>query len=287
MHRGFRVVVYVLLLLVQCSRTHDHGVLCTAQFNYWYRFAAGAADAVHSLAISAGYGHLSSCEMQSNANDLYTFFLEAGVGFNKYCNATGGGVPAGGCAFSYPVTAFSTCRLKVFGASESPELQWCMPDLPGTLTVASGTVGLGGLVPETGPNPSPVCTNWTAFNTFDQASTEHEQTCKSQHQCYCTDPSSSTSNFQSSAVLFYTFANTLVDLPGCSTSGSGSASGSGGGSGAEIAAIVLGVLLLLAVAIIAVLVCKHQGGQRADPAAGESGIPYLAYENLSPSSAGL
>jgi len=174
-----------------------HGVFCTTQFNWWFKHDKGAEAKIMGLVWPYGstYGPLSFCQMQFNANQLYYQFKEKGGlgfpnggGFDKTCTSpdSGVGVPAGGCAFSYPVIANSTCRLKIFGASETPELQWCQYNLEGTMRVGPGSDGT------INPDNNFACNQHTDFEVVGATA--------------------SNSPYMAKGILFDVFANTLLNI---------------------------------------------------------------------------
>lgn len=139
-------------LLCASAAADGHGIYCTTQFNWWFTHDPNAEFMLLSLAAPHDPA-LTVCAMQSNANLLYYEYLARGGkgfpnsgGFDATCTAPGlglgsFGLPAGGCAFSYPQISNSTCRLKIFGPHVDNELQWCQPNVTGTMRIARGTTG--------------------------------------------------------------------------------------------------------------------------------------------------
>jgi len=228
-------VILLLLGLCTTAQADGHGVFCTTQFNFWFANNASAESVL--LALAEPYNAcLTACNMQTNANAKYYQYKELGGlgypnagGFDHTCttpdSSAGNAVPAGGCAFSYPVVANSTCRLKIFGADDTKELQWCMTSLTNTMRVGAADNR------RHEDDELLSCPEHTAFDI--------------------TGSTDETNTYELKAVLFDKFANTLVSI--CDGSSSSSSSGcsdkfsNAEKSGIGIAAVA-GVLLVAGIA---------------------------------------
>lgn len=129
-----------ILVLSSFVKADDHGVLCSSQMNAWMQTTQAEAI-VNSLTGK------SVCEVQEYGNRVYDSFVHLGRGSHHYAgypmkdsglnpSCTGfmaGAVPAGGCAFSYPVFTHSTCRVIV---NTTHELQWCQTNINATIRIA-------------------------------------------------------------------------------------------------------------------------------------------------------
>mmetsp|Transcript_166717 Transcript_166717/g.320089 ORF Transcript_166717/g.320089 Transcript_166717/m.320089 type:complete len:285 (-) Transcript_166717:40-894(-) len=210
---GGRVCLSFSLLgmsIQRCS-ADGHGVYCSTQFNWWYKFAPGAKEKLLTLAAPSN-ADLSVCDMKDNANALYHQLVEKrgmglplGGGMNKKCQDRNGfnigmwhfgelgGIPAGGCAFSYPDVSHSTCRLKIFGPDEVLELQWCQMSIQTSMKVAKGSDGTSN------PDHDLSCEEHTDFEVA--GSEEHGDGDK--HP------------YVSRFILMEKFINTLVEMPDC------------------------------------------------------------------------
>jgi hypothetical protein len=189
-----------------------HGVFCSTQFNWWVKHAPGAQEKLLSLAKNYN-DKLTVCDMMHNANAKYHQFVEArglglpnGGGNSVVCGPKEdfsigqwyfgdlGGIPAGGCAFSYPAISHSTCRLKILGPDHEKELQWCQMDIEKTMKIGTGSDG------SSNPDKDLSCELHTDFDVVGS-----ENTGKGNELPYV-----------SKWILMNTFINTLVDVPGCS-----------------------------------------------------------------------
>ena len=189
---GFHVGVYAILFTASHVAADGHGVFCTTQFNWWFSHDPSAAATLLTLAAPRDPA-LKLCTMQSNANLLYYEFQARGGlgypnggGFDISCTQVDAsvGVPAGGCAFSYPVVANSTCRLKIFGSHVTDELQWCMSNITSSLRIGPGSDG------SLNPDVHLGCGEHTIF---DVHGTHYP-------------------SYQAESILFNVFANTLVAI---------------------------------------------------------------------------
>jgi len=218
-----RFLASVLLSIIGSASADSHAAICATQFNYWFNVAdnngpkgypiQSAKQKLMTMADAAGFGDVSVCEMQQNANAYYEFLknelikarnlpeneaIDKSIGFgfpffqNKAfygylptCESESEvgdldmeafGVPVAACAFAYPGTNLQDtdlglpeeetmfdsgelCRLKLFGHDGvDKELQWCMPNILGTMTVDT----VGGYTDQSGP-PALVCTSDTSL----------------------------------------------------------------------------------------------------------------------------
>lgn len=225
-----------------CARAvaDGHGIYCTTQFNWWFSHDPAAMFKLSSLAAPHD-PRLTVCEMQSNANLLYFDFVARGGkglpnpgGFNVACTAPGlglgnFGIPAGGCAFSYPSVSNSTCRLKIFGPDVDNELQWCQPNITDTMRIARGTIGA------VNPDHDFSCGEHTHFDVVG-----------SPHQ---NDP------YMDVDILIDVFANTLVNI--CSSSSSSSITSTNSSTEVVLLAITL-VVTSIALLLLCVVVARGE-----------------------------
>lgn len=76
-------VASILLATIGSASADGHADICTTQFNWWYRIADNngppgypvqtAKEKLMGMAKDAGFGDLSVCEMQQNANGYHAF----------------------------------------------------------------------------------------------------------------------------------------------------------------------------------------------------------------------
>lgn len=168
----------LLLLLLQLPvpgvMGNGHGVLCSTQFNFWYVTTPDSFKTIPNLTEGMG-----PCEVQAYSDTVYESYVQlgkgtdgyagypnAGTGMNAACteyNATtlgpDGGLPAGGCAYSYAAFTSSTCRIKT---NTTHELQWCYNDLETTLRLGVTTV------------PTHFVTNGDPFSPYNNSVCDEE-----------------------------------------------------------------------------------------------------------------
>ena len=168
------------------------------------------------------------------------------------------GIPAGGCAFSYPVVSNSTCRLKIFGKDETRELQWCQNSLTTTMVVGNGTDGT------TNPLACPCvgsCASDDDWDTLFSFGGTCGDSFSSPSSCETGD------TYQNKWILFGLGANTLVEMDTCD-SPTASSSSFESGSAWEIAAIILicVTIVLCVLVIFLAYTVNHLRGSLRDQA---------------------
>jgi len=129
-----------------------HGLFCATQFNAWY------VRTPQSFAILPNLTEgMDPCAVQAYSDRVYAAYVALGKGTDGYAGypskETGmntactdydpttigpqGGLPAGGCTYSYPAFTRSTCRIQT---NSTHELQWCYNDLEASLRLGRTTV---------------------------------------------------------------------------------------------------------------------------------------------------